>query len=116
MPKKDVYESPLIQRYASDEMAELFGARHRILTWRQLWLALAEAQRRIGLRITTRQLSQLKRTIDEIDFKAAARYEKIVPNMRSCQDTASSVTVLPWARRSTSTRARRRRELARSVW
>jgi len=76
MPKQDVYESPLIQRYASDEMAELFGARHRILTWRRLWLGLAEAQRRVGLRITTRQIAQLQRTIDRIDFAAAARHEK----------------------------------------
>ncbi|MBU0718499.1 MAG: adenylosuccinate lyase, partial [Planctomycetes bacterium] len=62
MPNYDVYESPLVTRYASREMSELFGARHRILTWRRLWLALAEAQRRAGLKITARQISQLKRT------------------------------------------------------
>jgi adenylosuccinate lyase len=46
MAKHDLYESPLVTRNASREMSELFGARHRILTWRRLWLALAEAQRR----------------------------------------------------------------------
>ncbi len=76
MSKHDVYESPLAQRYASREMSELFGARHRILTWRRLWLALAEAQRRAGLNISARQISLLKRTIDRIDFAAAARHEK----------------------------------------
>ena len=76
MPGYDVYESPLVARYASPEMSALFGARHRILTWRRLWLALAEAQRRAGLNITARQIAQLKRTIDDIDFRAAARYEK----------------------------------------
>ncbi len=76
MPEYDVYESPLIGRYASREMAELFGARHRILTWRRLWLALAESQRKAGLKITNRQIAALKRTIDRIDFKAAAKHEK----------------------------------------
>jgi adenylosuccinate lyase len=57
-------------------MAELFGARQRILTWRRLWLALAEAERRAGLKITARQIGRLKQTIDDIDFAAAARHEK----------------------------------------
>ena len=76
MPGHDVYESPLVTRYASPEMSVLFGARHRILTWRRLWLALAEAQRRAGLNVTARQISQLKQTINDVDFRAAARYEK----------------------------------------
>ncbi len=57
-------------------MSELFSPRHRIVTWRRLWLALAEAQRRAGLNITARQINALKRTLDTIDFAAAARHEK----------------------------------------
>jgi len=76
MPDNRVYESPLVARYASPEMGELFGARRRILTWRRLWLALAEAQRRSGLSITAAQIGQLKRTLEDIDFRAAARHEK----------------------------------------
>ncbi len=76
MPKHDVYESPLVTRYASPAMCELFGARRRILTWRRLWLALAKAQRRAGLTITDKQIRQLERTIEQIDFAAAARHEK----------------------------------------
>ncbi|MCH8966114.1 MAG: adenylosuccinate lyase [Planctomycetes bacterium] len=72
----EVYESPLIGRYASRRMSELFGARHRILTWRRLWLALADAQRRAGLKISAKQITQLKRTIDKINFAVAAKYEK----------------------------------------
>lgn len=70
------YETPLVQRYASRAMCELFGARHRILTWRRLWLALAQAQRDAGLDISARQISLLKKTIDKIDFKQAAKHEK----------------------------------------
>ncbi len=76
MAHEHTYESPLVQRYASKAMSELFGARQRILTWRRLWLALAEAQRAAGLKITAKQIASLKRTIDDIDFKRAARHEK----------------------------------------
>ncbi|MBI4716816.1 MAG: adenylosuccinate lyase [Planctomycetes bacterium] len=76
MATRDIYESPLVDRYASPEMCRLFGARHRILTWRRIWLALAEAQRRAGLNITTRQIIELRRTLEAIDFESAARHEK----------------------------------------
>jgi len=72
----DIYENPLVTRYASRQMAELFGARHRILAWRRIWLALAEAEAELGLPISQKQLAQLRRTIDQIDFKRAAQYEK----------------------------------------
>lgn len=76
MPTGDVYESPLVARYASREMSELFGARHRIITWRRLWLALAQAQRCAGLKISARQIRQLERTLEDVNFAAAARHEK----------------------------------------
>ncbi len=76
MANDQTYESPLVQRYASRELCELFGARRRILTWRRLWLALAEAERAAGLKISAKQIASLKRTIDDIDFKRAAKHEK----------------------------------------
>ncbi len=76
MTKHDFYQSPLVARYASQEMSELFGAHQRILTWRQLWFVLAQAQRRAGLKISAKQIKQLQTTLDKIDFKKAADYEK----------------------------------------
>ncbi len=76
MPADETYSNPLVERYASREMAALFSARHRICTWRRIWLALAEAQAELGLPITQKQLAELRRTIDDIDFKAAAAHEK----------------------------------------
>lgn len=70
------YDNPLISRYASPAMAELFGARRRILTWRRIWLALAETQAELGLPIARRQLAELRRTLERIDFAAAAAHEK----------------------------------------
>ena len=39
---KDVYENPLITRYASREMAKIFSDDHKFGPWRRLWVALAE--------------------------------------------------------------------------
>jgi adenylosuccinate lyase len=72
----DVYTSPLVERNASREMAELFGAQKKFTTWRRLWLELAKAQQKLGLDIKNSQIRQMARCLDDIDFKKAARYEK----------------------------------------
>jgi adenylosuccinate lyase len=73
---KVIYESPLVERNASKEMAELFGAQKKFGTWRRLWLELAKAQKKLGLDIRQNQINQMARHLDDIDFKKAARYEK----------------------------------------
>jgi adenylosuccinate lyase len=75
---KTIYESPLVERNASKEMAELFGAQKKFSTWRRLWLALAKAQRKLGLDIKQSQISEMAKHLDDIDFKKAAAYEKKV--------------------------------------
>ena len=50
--RRDVWENPLASRYASAEMARLWSDRNRYRTWRQVWLALAEAEAELGLSIT----------------------------------------------------------------
>jgi len=74
--EKDVYVSPLVERNASREMSELFGAQKKFSTWRRLWLELAKAQMELGLDIKKNQIRQMARQLDNIDFKKAARYEK----------------------------------------
>src|SRR4030042_2462623 len=73
---KDIYVSPLVERNASREMAELFGAQKKFSTWRRLWLELAKAQQKLGLDIKQNQINQMARHLDDIDFKKAARYQK----------------------------------------
>lgn len=71
-----VYVSPLVERYSSRAMAELFSAERRFGTWRRLWVALAEAERALGLPITRGQVDELKRKADDLNLTVAARYEK----------------------------------------
>ena len=70
------YVSPLVERNASQQMAELFGPQKKFGTWRRLWLQLAKTQKKLGLDIKQSQLNQLAAHLDDIDFKKAARYEK----------------------------------------
>lgn len=73
---KSVYQSPLVDRYASKEMAYLFSAENKFLTWRKLWIALAESQRELGLSISEEQISEMKYFQDKIDYDQVARFER----------------------------------------
>ena len=70
------YDNPLISRYASNTMCRLWGAQRKFATWRQLWIALAEVQQELGLPVTDAQIEQMKSRRDDIDFDAAATYER----------------------------------------
>jgi adenylosuccinate lyase len=70
------WTSPLGSRYASPAMQRLWGEPHRIGLWRRIWLALAEAERELGLPITDEALAQMRAHLDDADLAAAARYER----------------------------------------
>jgi adenylosuccinate lyase len=70
------YENPLVTRYASRAMAELWSSQKKFSTWRRLWVALAEAERELGLNISESQIAELKAKVDDIDFAAAKAHEK----------------------------------------
>lgn len=72
----EVYDNPLIARYASRPMARLWSAQAKFSTWRRLWLALAEVQRELGLNISAEQIAALRAQVDSIDFEAANAYER----------------------------------------
>ena len=73
---KNTYESPFNARYASSEMQELFSPDMKFKTWRRLWIALAEAERELGLNITEEQIEELKKFRDEINYEVAEKKEK----------------------------------------
>ena len=74
--RRDTYVSSLEARYASAPMRELFGDQRKFSTWRRLWLALARAQKQLGLDISDRQIAQMADHLDDIDFEKAAEYER----------------------------------------
>ena len=57
-------------------MERIFAPAFRFGTWRRLWLALAEAQRELGLEISAEAAEQMRAHLDDIDLEAAAGYER----------------------------------------
>src|SRR5262245_25858536 len=80
----DVFDNPLVTRYAGRAMAERWGPVRKARLWRRLWLALAEAQSELGLladdgntpRIRPEQLAGLRGHLDDVDLAKAAAYER----------------------------------------
>src|SRR5215212_4805435 len=72
----ETWTSPLAGRYASRAMLELWSARTRHGLWRRLWLALAESERELGVNIPAEAIEQMREHLDDIDFDAAAAYER----------------------------------------
>lgn len=74
-PVTDAYQNPLITRYASKDMSAIFGPRHRARIWRQLWIALAEVERELGLEIGEDALAAMRSSVDDIDLTRIAELE-----------------------------------------
>lgn len=74
----DSYVSPLCERYAGRQMKYIFSPDFKFSTWRKLWIALAEAEKELGIPISDAQISQLKAHIYDIDYDYAKAREKEV--------------------------------------
>ena len=73
---RDAASNPLTERYASREMSYLFSADYKFRTWRRLWIALAEAERELGLPIAEAQIAELKAAADDVNYADAERRER----------------------------------------
>lgn len=73
----NTYESPLATRYASREISFLFSPEFKFVTWRRLWIALARAQKNLGLEISAEQIQEMEKQLHQIDYQKAADYEQL---------------------------------------
>jgi adenylosuccinate lyase len=78
MASLDHFDHPLTGRYASEEMQRLFSNGNRYTTWRRLWLALASAEKELGLDIPNDALDQMLANLEvtEDDLERVRKYEK----------------------------------------
>ena len=72
---KNTYESPLSSRYASDEMQYIFSPDKKFTTWHRLWIALAAAEKELGLPISDEQIAEMEKNADTVDYEYAAEME-----------------------------------------
>lgn len=71
-----LYQNPLETRYASKEMLEIFSEETRFQTWRDCWIALAEAEKELGLPITEEQIAEMKAKRSDLNLERAREIEK----------------------------------------
>ncbi len=75
---RDIYDNPLITRYADRAMAQIFSEDYKFRLWRKLWIALAESEKELGLNISDAQISEMKKYADDINYDYAEAEEKRV--------------------------------------
>jgi len=75
LPDQQVYEHPLVKRYATKEMSFVWSPAMKFTTWRKLWIALATAEQELGIEISDEQLAQMREKLYDIDFEFAAKKE-----------------------------------------
>jgi adenylosuccinate lyase len=57
-------------------MSYIWSPQKKFSTWRRLWIALAEAEKELGLNITQEQIEEMKNNVENIDFKLASKKEE----------------------------------------
>ncbi len=75
---KEKYISPFSTRYASKNMQYVFSEKFKFTTWRKLWVALAKAEKQLGLDISDEQIAELEANVENINFEVAEAREKEV--------------------------------------
>jgi adenylosuccinate lyase len=78
MEERLSYENPLTGRYASREMNYNWSPQKKFSTWRRLWIALAKAERGLGLPISAEQIGEMESACEAINFDVAEAYEREV--------------------------------------
>lgn len=75
---REIYQEPLVSRYTSKEMQQLFSEKTKFTTWRKCWIALAEAQYELGLTdiVSLEMIEEMKANAENIDYDLAAEKEK----------------------------------------
>jgi adenylosuccinate lyase len=69
------YISPFTWRYSSPQMRHLFSEEYKFNTWRQIWVALAKSQYKLGL-LTKKEFLDLKKNQSNIDINRILEIEK----------------------------------------
>ena len=67
----------LAQRYAGDDLAAIWSPEHKIVLERQLWIAVLEAQRDLGVDVPDGVIEAYEEVVDEVDLASIAARERV---------------------------------------
>ena len=67
----------LAARYASPQMAQLWSPEHKVVLERQLWLAVLQAQRDLGVDVPDGAVEAYEGVLDKVDLDSIAARERV---------------------------------------
>ena len=67
----------LAARYASPEMARVWSPEHKVVLERQLWIAVLEAQRDLGIDVPDEAIEAYRSVIDQVDLASIDARERV---------------------------------------
>jgi len=76
VPEPDL-PNVLAARYASDEMVEVWSARHKVALERQLWLAVLRAQNELGVPVPDGVIAHYEAVVDQVDLASITDRERV---------------------------------------
>jgi adenylosuccinate lyase len=66
----------LAQRYASEQMREIWSARNKVIAERRLWIAVLKAQRDLGVDVPDGVVEAYESVVDDVDLDSIAARER----------------------------------------
>jgi adenylosuccinate lyase len=72
-----VVPNVLAQRYASEPMAQLWSAEHKVVLERELWLAVLRAQRSAGVEVPAGVVEAYEAVVHQVDLASIAAREQV---------------------------------------
>ena len=67
----------LAMRYASEEMAVLWSAEYKVALERQLWIAVMQAQRDLGIAVPQEALDSYREVLPQVDLASIGERERV---------------------------------------
>jgi adenylosuccinate lyase len=73
----EVIPNVLAARYASAAMRDLWSPRRKIILERELWIAVMEAQRELGVDVPAEAIEAYRRVVDRVDLDSIDKRERV---------------------------------------
>ena len=76
-PATSTVPNVLAHRYAADDLVAIWSPEHKIVLERQLWIAVLEAQRDLGVDVPDGVVEAYRRVVDVVDLDSIAARERV---------------------------------------